>query len=109
MSDPADTVSHMTIPTREQIEAHPTEWLAHLQVLRREIDEAESLAISVELRRTWKLITLAQILGISRQALTQRMQHKLQTSRPNVKLREIAAGNLDSMQRIRERDRANDS
>lgn len=108
----------MELPTREAIEEHPTLCLTRLQMLRREIDECESLAISVAMRRGWKLISLARILGISRQALTQRMQRKLQTRKPNMILREVALAdrvadnlvrNAEAMERIwaRDRERAN--
>lgn len=79
-----------TVPTKEAIEANPTVALERIRALRSELDEAESLAITVALRRGWTLSHLAYLLGISRQAMTQRMQRKLGTRQPNAILRAVA-------------------
>lgn len=72
----------MDLPTPDEIEDDPGGAIVRLRNLRSELDGAERAAITAAVRQGWSLTAIADRFGISRQAVTQRMQRALVTRRP---------------------------
>ena len=89
------------MPTDDEIADNPGDALVRLRDLRCDLERAEELAIAAAVKAGWSLRSAATALGVSRQAVTQRLQHRLQTRRPKAAL--VRAAQQARVQEARER------
>ena len=93
----------MEMPTAHELNTDPAGSLRRLRGIRADMEAAEMTAIAAWMRRGGNLSGLAVRVGVSRQALNQRMQRKLKTREPAVTLRNNANADL-AAQAHRQRD-----
>ena len=77
----------MMLPTDDEIRWNPGGALRAIRNVRCEMEVAESAAIRAAVAAGWSLRSVAIELGVSRQAVTQRLQRELGLRRPAAAIR----------------------